>query len=205
MGAKELNDAFVSQADRALALVMQVESARTPTGTMIPPLQRNLVFETAFLRILLGWEAFLEDVFLHFLTGRPGINGQSFSPLVKPKSIAIARDVARGDHQYLTWTSAQVVKDRAAHWLRSDAVFAAGFALTPDLKHMVVVRNRIAHTSLSAKTAFAATRLVLAPNRTNYNGFGPGMVLRHEQGGQSNLNRFATQLKKGAAEIANGP
>ena len=69
MGALELKNEFEKQVDRALGLVTQVETAVTPAKTRIPPLQRNLVFETAFLRILLGWEAFLEDVFLHFLTG----------------------------------------------------------------------------------------------------------------------------------------
>lgn len=206
MTASSLCNAFQAECDRAIALVNAIESARAPAGRAIPALQRNLVFETAFLRILLGWESFLEDVFLHYLTGRPGTGSGRFSPIVRPRSIDIARRVVQGDREYIDWTSAAKVKARAKHWLGSSDPFDRAFQGVPALKDMYRVRNRIAHASEKSKAEFAAARSRLVPNRSNYKGFGPGMVLRNNgTGNVSNLDRFAGQLKNAATRAAAGP
>jgi hypothetical protein len=205
MTAAGLRDEFHEACDRAVDLVDQVEQARRPDGRAIPALKRNLVFETAFLRSLLGWEAFLEDIFLHYLSGRDGSNGSACTPIVRPRSIEIARAVVLGDFDYLEWTSRATVVSRADHWLKDKTFFESGFNKAPELKHMYRLRNRIAHSSTKSQDDFASTRQHLAPNRPHYRGFGPGMVLRHSRPSGRNLDLLVTQLKNAATTIAAGP
>jgi hypothetical protein len=206
MTARSLRDEFHDVCTKAVALADQVDKARTQQGRALPPLQRNLVFETAFLRILLGWERFLEDIFVHYLCGRPGMAGSTFTHrIITPQSVELARKVITGDLDYLTWTSGDVVKDRAEYWLGSKQRFIAAYGKVPDLKDMYRIRNRVAHTSANAKTEFEKARSKHVPGRSHYRGFGPGMVLRYARSNQRNLDRFASQLKNAATEIAEGP
>lgn len=205
MTAASLRDEFHGACDRALDLVDQIERARRPDGRAIPALQRNLVFETAFLRALLGWESFLEDVFLHYLCGRDGTDGHSCTPIVRPRSIEVARSVVLGDFDYLEWTSRATVVSRADHWLADKSFFESGFNKAPELKHMYRIRNRIAHSSTKSQQDFAATRQHLAPHRAHYKGFGPGMLLRHSRPAGRNVDLLVAQLKNAATAVAKGP
>lgn len=206
MTALTLRNGFERQCEGAVALADQVEEALTPQGGRLPPFQRTLVFETAFLRVMLGWESFLEDIFLHYLCGRTGINGASFTTLVTPRSIDAARDVIVGDQEYVEWSTRDTIKKRTEKWLGTSTVFLAGLDRVPDLKQMHRVRNRIAHSSSKAKADFALARIELVPGHDVFYGFGAGMVLRHVRGnGQRNLDRFVRQLENAATDIAEGP
>jgi hypothetical protein len=121
----------------------------------LPTYQKALIYELAYLRCFLAWEVFLEETFYAYMLHKPSPNGTVFKRYVAPKNDGHARDIVRGQRRYATWAKGKEVIGRAELFFDQGEPFASGLAsASGDLADMVIVRNRIAHQSGTAKTNF---------------------------------------------------
>lgn len=141
--ARNSFDADLERARRLLAAVS------------LPTYQKALIYELAFLRCFLAWEVFLEETFYAYMLQKPAPDGTVFTRYISPRDEQHARDIIRGERRFATWSRGADVIKRAELFFERGEPFSSGLgAAGGDLADMVVVRNRIAHQSGTAKTKF---------------------------------------------------
>lgn len=138
----------------------------------------ELLYELAFLRMFVAWEAFLEQVFLRYLCGytskhggatpRPG---QAFSPTLAATAVAVL-----GGKNYLLWHNPLTVADRCAGVFASCPIETVLRSNAARLDACAAVRHRIAHAQTDARQKFDAATMTMAGQR--YRGARPGAFLR---------------------------
>lgn len=121
----------------------------------LPTYQKALIYELAFLRCFLAWEIFLEETFYAYMLNKAAPDGSTFRRYIAPPNIEHARKIIRGQRQFSAWAQGVEVMDRAQLYFENGEPFVTGLATAgSDLADMVVVRNRIAHGSGTAKSKF---------------------------------------------------
>jgi hypothetical protein len=134
------------------------------------------IAELAMLRMQLGWETFLEDVFLRYMCG--GRSASGFAPtLLQPQepTLGQASSTLLGSQPFLSWSIANTL-NRAAVYFDASAPFAIPIAaVRTTIVEMNAIRNRIAHSSEFARDEFRAVVL----NHLGYvpRGMSPGRFL----------------------------
>src|SRR5207244_8363791 len=77
----------------------------------------NLIYELAFVRSILAWEAFLLGTMCAYLTGASGLSGKQAKPKAKISTLPIARELLIGEGlPFVSWTKAKTVRERAELW-----------------------------------------------------------------------------------------
>lgn len=111
--------------------------------------------EASFLQMFKAWESFLEDCTLSFMTGRLRCDGRSVQCEIRTGSEETARTLIYQDRPFVEWTDVEKIIER---W---DRLFPAPSQLVdairpvkPELKQMAILRNGIAHSSVSATRKF---------------------------------------------------
>lgn len=152
------------------------------------PGQARRVVALAFLQSVIGWEDFVEAVFVRYLAGaespakyRPSLR------LTAAKSLSHAFQLASGDpdydpqKHYISWNKWKSVESLAKVFLDAGRPFTN---ITEQEKQRlgdcVVIRNRIAHNSLKCKSHFievSKTHLGLPATGKLAQGFSPGQLL----------------------------
>jgi hypothetical protein len=132
--------------------------------------------ETAFLRAFLGWEAFLEESFVLYLSGKKPPRGRGPSRYTFPPTIEKAREwVVPEGHHFARWNLAADVASRAERHFKSGGPFASVLRSNQNiLEDARVIRNAIAHDSASAYDRFervVRTALTTVPPRLTVGGF----------------------------------
>lgn len=147
--------------DRAVNLLDSIRALRFPpaaghTFPALPNFQVALVAELAYLRCFLAWEVFLEEVFVCYALGKPAPNGTTFETYVAPPNEAHARGMITGEGRaFVSWNRPKAVRERAQLFFREGEPFSpALLTISTILSDMIVVRNRIAHRSTSARAKF---------------------------------------------------
>ena len=145
-------------------------------GPSISTKRRDSMTELAFLRAFLAWEAFLERVFILYLSGqRPPRGRAPHRYAFPPNQIAAKEWVVPEGRDYAEWTVAAKVSARAERFFRD------GHPFTPVLRsnqHVLdearLIRNAIAHESESARYKFenvVRTKLGTLPPNATVGGF----------------------------------
>lgn len=153
--------------------VQQSRDLVSATATL-PALQHNLVYELSFLRAVIAWEALVEEVFVTYLLRRPTRSGARLPSRLPARAVnkaggsggitvQMAGEILTGDRKFSDWLLEATVKERAKKWFPGDATFANAYAKFVDplgrthvkpFDDIVVVRNRIAHSSGTAAAKF---------------------------------------------------
>jgi hypothetical protein len=134
------------------------------------------IAELAMLRMQLGWETFLEDVFLRYMCGARTAAG--FSPILlqpRERTIAGALQTLLGGQLFLNWSIVNTL-NRAAVQFDASAPFALSLAaVRTTVVEMNTIRNRIAHSSEFSRNEFRA----VVRNHLGYvpRGMSPGRFL----------------------------
>lgn len=164
----------------------------------LPALQHNLVYEMSFLRAVIAWEALVEEVFVTYLMRRPARGGALLPSALPSRAVnqgagtggitfELAGRIVTGDRQFVDWLQPNVVEDRSKKWFPNDTTFKDAYAAFADpggdnkikpFEDIVVVRNRIAHSSGTAAAKFAALRSRVVANPNERRGMGPGQFLK---------------------------
>lgn len=175
---------FCQRTSSALALAEIGEVARyeAPRGSRtrlgLHPTRLESLYEMAFLRVFVGWEAHLEQAFLRFLCGYASHRGlaQLVPGRVYEPSLAAAERTVLGAKSYVLWHSPARVAARSQRYFKSSPVEAVVLSNAARLEALAAIRHRIAHAQTDARTKFDAATMSLAGRR--YAGSRPGSFLR---------------------------
>lgn len=125
--------------------------------------ERSFVVESAFLRIFIAWEGFLEEVFVRYLLGQPSSTGKIAVRHVSPTSEQHARDILIGTQKYVDWANPEIVRRLARlYFVNGEPIEPVISSIQNDLFDLRTVRNAAAHlTSTTGKAldALASRRL----------------------------------------------
>jgi len=138
----------------------------------------ELLYEMAFLRIFVGWEAFLEQTFLRYLCGYSSkigtaviSAGASFSP-----TLARAEAAVLGGRDYVLWHNPSKVVQRSQRFFSRSPIETVLLSNTARLEALAIVRHRIAHSQNDARQKFDTATMTIAGRR--YRGSRAGAFLR---------------------------
>jgi hypothetical protein len=200
---------FGLAAEEALALAQVGEQIRalSPLGSIARKELRagriEALYETAYLRVFLIWEDFLEQSFFRFLCGYSCSTG---APILRQKalpSLAVAANTVLGTRDYVPWANPNAVIGRSQKFItrgNHELVLNSNLAR---LEAFNAVRNRIAHRSEYARREFDNATNLLAARR--FPGSSAGRFLRHiavaAPTPESWLHHICEELKSLAVQI----
>ncbi len=108
-----------------------------------------------FLRGYTAFERSLEGMFLHYAAGAKSAGGYSAPSRIVNSDDAHIRLMVKADSQYIDWSSATAVRERAKRYFTGGEPFLTELSLQSELLSQVQkVRNRIAHDSAEALSGF---------------------------------------------------
>jgi hypothetical protein len=156
--------------------------------------QIELLYEMAFLRIFVAWEAFVEQAFLRYLCGyrsRIGaavlLPGVSYSP-----TLADAERAVLHGRSYVLWYNPQQVVQRSQQVFTSCPIETVVLSNSAHLTSMAAVRHHIAHLKTDTRRQFDIATMAIAGKR--YRGGRPGAFLRDWDVGATPGARWLDQL-----------
>lgn len=139
----------------------------------------EMLYELAYLRLFIEWEAFLEQSFIRYMCG---YISHCHNPMPSSRlgafcySLSIAATAVLNARPYVLWHNPTAVIGRARNWLSAcphEVVVLSHYA---DLENYAAVRHRIAHGQQDAKVKFDTATMALVGRR--YRGARPGRFLR---------------------------
>jgi hypothetical protein len=173
--------ARVSEAIR-LAEIGEVARAEARAGSQtrqnLHPARLELLYELAYLRMFVSWEAFLEQTFLRYLCGyasKVGVAvpaaGTSFAP-----TLASAETTVLAGRRYVLWHNPSTVVERARQFFTGSVFETVILSNTARLDQFAAVRHRITHSQSDSRRRFDAATMMIAGTR--YKGGRAGAFLR---------------------------
>lgn len=207
----DLAGQFRVQARSALAIADFGEAAlqRSPRGAPHERLhyrRLELLYELAYLRTFVAWEAFLEDTFLRYMCGQTSRVG-SATPIQGTaihRNIAAAHSAVMGNRGFALWHDPNKVLTRSKRYFTSCPIETVLSSASVRLTALGAIRHRIAHAQADAKTKFDNATMSLAGRR--YMGSRAGAFLRDVDTTSSPSARWlvtlATELEALARQIA---
>lgn len=173
---------LAQEVDRATQIALMGERVRSlsePGSGIRRELSINrleALYETAYLRLFLRWEDFLEQTFLRYLCGYvsgavPGTLRQASFATIDDAEIAILHG-----RDFVSWADPNQVIARSQKFITNGVHELVINSDITRVRHFKSVRNRIAHTSEHARTHFDNATRALSFQR--YPGSSPGRFLR---------------------------
>lgn len=159
------------------------------TRANLTPIRLEGLYELAYLRLFVGWEAFLEDVFLRYLCGYVSSKGVAVPAPGTHFSSSLAGAEARllGGRDYALWHKPSTVAARCSAHFSACPIAPVVLSNSASLEAFAAIRHRIAHGQDDARSKFDAATMALAGRR--YRGARPGAFLR-------DLDRSATPPRR---------
>ncbi len=170
--AEAMNLAEIGEIARAEA------SAGSQTRSRLHHSRIELLYELAFLRMFLAWEAFLEQTFLRYLCGYSSRHGRAV-PLATASwspTLAHAEAAVLGGRDYALWHNPTQVADRCQRMFGSCPIEGVVRSSMSRLEALAAVRHRIVHAQADARRKFDNATMTIAGRR--YRGARPGAFLR---------------------------
>ena len=172
-------DRFTSQvetAGRLIAAASDWHSIRK--GHSARPISRTYfesVVELSYMKGYLAWERFVEESFVLFLLGQTARVRSKPTRFVFPQNRKHAVELILQGQEFIDWTSAEDIKQRAYLFFKSGRPFAKPIsAITHQLRNMKTIRNAIAHGSGQSREKFKGLvrgKLAYYPTSLTVGGF----------------------------------
>lgn len=174
---------------------------------------REFISESAFLKIYIAWETFVENCFVDYLLNEPSILNNRPAKWANPISREHALDIIIGNQRHMDWTNPDSIRKISLIYFHQGYVFNSVLsAISADLMDMKTIRNSAAHLSstTSMKLDGLSTRILNTPcaNYTAYRllfSIDPRSPTSAQSlPTQTVLDRYLQILDVAAEEIANG-
>jgi len=169
---------------------------------------REFICESAFLRIFIAWETFLEKSFVDYLLNEPSILNNRPAKWVNPISKEHAQEIIIGNQRYMDWSNPEAIRKMSQIFFHQGYVFNTTLsAINNDLMDLKAIRNSAAHMSstTSGKLDGVSTRILNTPC-VNYTAYRLLFSVdpRSAAANLTVLDRYLQILDVAAEEIANG-
>lgn len=133
----------VAETNTFIAIAFQVDAAG---NYILPQNQRNFITDSAYLKLFIAWETFLESSFLKYMLGELSVLGRTVVRYVNPRDEKHANSILIGTQKYVDWSNPDIVKRL------SNLYFDVGNpidtfigSIHTDLMDLKTVRNAAAH------------------------------------------------------------
>ena len=125
--------------------------------------EREFIVESAFLRMFVAWESFLEHALIDYLLGEPSISGRAPVRFVTPASVSHCAAILIGTQRYVDWANPEIVRKLTQLYLdQGDPLASVIASIQVDLFDLKTLRNAAAHsagTTAHALDALASRKL----------------------------------------------
>ena len=128
--------------------------------------RREFIMESAFLKIFISWETFLERAFHSYMQGETSVLGVAPVKYVNPIDENHAKKILIGTQKYVDWSNPEIVRKLSKLYFQHGFVINSTLsAIQADIFDMRTIRNSAAHMSSTTSAALDAlgTRLLSKP------------------------------------------
>ena len=205
----QLGSRFAREVDDALSIAQAGERIRygsapgSPGRTELTPYRLNAIYEMAYLRIFIAWEAFLEDSFLRYLCGYNTPHGRPHLIRGPFRNLGAGQIAWLGSERFVSWVAIDRVLRRCRRFVARGLHEQVLDSNRTRLECFAAIRHRIAHKSHYSVRQFDAATTQLAGRR--YPGSSAGHFLRDWtpmlQPGQRWIQTMSTELKNLSTQI----
>jgi hypothetical protein len=127
---------------------------------------KDFIVSSAYLKLFVAWESFLEEAFAKYLIGEISTDGTPVGRYVTVGDKAHAIKMMIGTQKYVDWANHEIVRRLAVLYLVDGEPLKTNLAsIASDLADMKTVRNAAAHLSSTTQPQLAAlaTRVLGRP------------------------------------------
>ena len=194
----------ITEANGFISIAFQQDASGT---YLLPQNQRDFITDSAFLKMFIAWETFLESIFIKYMLGELSILGTMVPRFVQPSNKDHALQILIGTQKYVDWSNPEIVKRLSniyfANGNHIDIFISSIFIELFDLK---TIRNAAAHlsTTTGKQLDSLGSRLL---NLTQANLTVSQLIFTSDPsgtGGTTFLSTYLTKLDITAEGIANG-
>jgi len=131
--------------------------------------KKEFVITSAFLKMFIYWESFIEESFSKYLTGELSTNGTGVTCYISPNDREHALKILIGTQKYVDWANHEIVRRLAKLYLENGEPLASNIAsISSELSDLKTVRNAAAHLSSTTRHQLdALSSRILSQNITN--------------------------------------
>lgn len=168
---------------------------------------REFISESAFLRIYIAWETFLEVCFVDYLLNEVSVLLNRPAKWVNPINQDHAQQIIIGNQRHMDWSNPEAVRKISNIFFHQGYVFNSVLSsLQQDLMDLKTIRNGAAHISstTAGKLDGLSTR-ILTVQCSNYTAY--QLLFATDPRSTTNqtvLERYLQILDVAAEQIANG-
>lgn len=196
---------FQEEVDKAQAFFAIAHQTDASGKNTFDTHEREMMIESAFLKIFIVWESFLQNCFLKYMVGEMSSAGNLVTKFVSPKDMAHADQMVLGCLRFYEWSNAD-------HLITSSEIyFADGHPFKDTLRSikghlddLKVLRNSTAHktSTTQKKLDMLITRKLGIPTS---NGKVSTFILTDDPNnpGKTVMASYVEHLKAAATCIAN--
>lgn len=127
---------------------------------------REFISESAFLRIYIAWETFVENCFVDYLLNEPSILNNRPAKWVNPIDKDHAQQIIIGNQRHMDWSNPEAIRKISQIFFHQGYVFNTALsAINNDLMDLKTIRNSATHISstTSSKLDGLSTRVLNTP------------------------------------------
>jgi hypothetical protein len=119
---------------------------------ILPQNQRDFITDSAFLRLFIAWETFLEESYIKYMLGELSVNGNQVVRYVQPMDFNHANKLLIGTQKYVDWSNPEIIKRLSnLHFELSNPFDNFIGSLMTDLFDLKTIRNAAAHLSTTTR------------------------------------------------------
>lgn len=169
---------------------------------------REFISESAFLKMFISWETFVEKCFVDYLINEESILLRRPAKWVNPIDVKHAHEIIIGNQKHMDWSNPEKIRKISKIFFHQGYVFDTALgAINADLMDMKAIRNSAAHVSstTTSKLDGLASRILGTPS-SNFTAYRLLFSVdpRTNPTNQNVLTRYLNLLDIAAEEIANG-
>lgn len=159
---------------------------------------------SAFLKLFISWENFLEKSFIAYLTGEVCMDGGSLTKYANPIDEDHAYKLLIGTQKYVNWGSNEIVNRMAGLYFEEGEPFKTALnSIGTDLSDLRTIRNASAHVSSTTQIKLdAVASRVLGVTVTTINISDFIMRMSNEDPSKTVLQMYQLKLDITAENIA---
>lgn len=114
---------------------------------------REFISESAFLKIFIAWETFLESCFVDYLMGLPSVKNKRPAKWANPVDRDHAQQLLVGTQNYVDWANPEITRRLSKIYFHEGYVFQSQLAtINKELLDLKTIRNSAAHLSSSTSS-----------------------------------------------------
>ncbi len=108
----------------------------------------EFIVSSAFLKLFIAWEGFLEKSFISYLTGELSLDGGILTKYANPIDTSHAHKIIIGTQKYVDWSNIEIVNRISSLFFENAQPYTSVLnSIARELSELRTIRNAAAHTS----------------------------------------------------------